>query len=41
MIPSILNRLMSGRGIGWRVARIAAVVGPLLFAASLILFSVY
>ena len=41
MIPSMRNRLMARRGIGWRVARIGLVASLTLsiIAVALILFS--
>ena len=41
MIPSIRDRLMAGRGIGWRVARTGIVASLVLFAAAQIFLSVY
>jgi hypothetical protein len=41
MIPSMRDRLMAGRGIGWRVARTGIIASLFLFTAALILLSAY
>ena len=41
MIPSMRDRLMAGRGIGWRVARTGIIASLVLSAAALIFLSVF